>query len=377
MRKKIFLIGIAVLLLLSSFSTYIFADDVEEKTIEFLINEEEIKEGYNNFVEMNIDIPSGLFEKDIELYKLQKKQKKKVETEWERVEDTYTATIPFSEDGRYRVEVVLPGKEKTYLSSEFVIDQQKPTLIFKAGNKEFESLPDFVNKKEKIEISFQDKNLKKETTSISIDKDGEVIYSEQGKRHYDYNLKEEGTYVFHDYGEDKAGNSITYSNEDFPLHVDFKKPVYRFSDGINVISKNTVFYAQQDIYVEVEDLNFQKDKSKVYVNEQELAGEWIKKENLWVMKIPCSTSGKYTLGVYLEDHAGNVVENLKALQFELDTLFPEVEVRLNDTNIDHASNYYNEEQRLNFIVKENHLNKDKSAVMVNGKKLPWKKTEGG
>ena len=44
MRKKIFLIGIAVLLLLSSFSTYIFADDVEEKTIEFLINEEEIKE---------------------------------------------------------------------------------------------------------------------------------------------------------------------------------------------------------------------------------------------------------------------------------------------------------------------------------------------
>ena len=81
------------------------------------------------------------------------------------------------------------------------------------------------------------------------------------------------------------------------------------------------------------------------------------------MKIPCSTSGKYTLGVYLEDHAGNVVENLKALQFELDTLFPEVEVRLNDTNIDHASNYYNEEQRLNFIVKENHLNKEKSAVM--------------
>ena len=75
MRKKIFLIGIVVLLLLSSFSTYIFADDVEEKTIEFLINEEEIKEGYNNFVEMNIDIPSGLFEKDIELYKLQKKQK--------------------------------------------------------------------------------------------------------------------------------------------------------------------------------------------------------------------------------------------------------------------------------------------------------------
>ena len=46
MRKKIFLIGIVVLLLLSSFSTYIFADDVEEKTIEFLINEEEIKEGY-------------------------------------------------------------------------------------------------------------------------------------------------------------------------------------------------------------------------------------------------------------------------------------------------------------------------------------------
>ena len=66
MKKKDILIGIVVLLLLSSFSTYIFADDVEEKTIEFLINEEEIKEGYNNFVEMNIDIPSGLFEKDIE-----------------------------------------------------------------------------------------------------------------------------------------------------------------------------------------------------------------------------------------------------------------------------------------------------------------------
>ena len=70
------------------------------------------------------------------------------------------------------------------------------------------------------------------------------------------------------------------------------------------------------------------------------------------MKIPCSTSGKYTLGVYLEDHAGNVVENLKALQFELDTLFPEVEVRLNDTNIDHASNYYNEKQRLNLLLKK-------------------------
>ena len=112
MRKKIFLIGIAVLLLLSSFSTYIFADDVEEKTIEFLINEEEIKEGYNNFVEMNIDIQVVYLRKTLNFINYRKKQKKKVETEWERVEDTYTATIPFSEDGRYRVEVVLPGKEK-------------------------------------------------------------------------------------------------------------------------------------------------------------------------------------------------------------------------------------------------------------------------
>lgn len=373
MKKKIFLIVVAVLFMFNSFSMYIVAEGLEEKKINFLINGDEIKEGYNDFVEMNIQIPDTLFEEETEIYLLQKNKRKKINSDWKQVNNTFITSISFFKEGNYSVEVILPKKEISYVSNEFTIDEQRPNIIFKMGTQESQTLPNFLNNKEKLEIFFQDKNLKKEMTSVFIFKDGKSIYREQGKKHFVYNLKEEGTYIFQVYGEDKAGNSIYYTNEDFPLHVDLKKPDYRFTDGTKLIQKNTVFYTQQDVYVEVTDLNFHKDKSKVYVNEQELAGEWIKKENVWKMKIPCFSSGKYTLGVSLEDQAGNVVENLKALQFEVDTLPPDIEMRLNDQKIEHFSNYYNKEQRLDFIVRENHLDKEKSAFIVNGKKIPWKK----
>src|SRR5699024_10392620 len=140
-----------------------------------------------------------------------KNKRKKIHSDWKQVNDTFITSISFFKEGNYSVEVILPEKEISYVSNEFTIDEQRPNIIFKMGTQESQTLPNFLNNKEKLEIFFQNKNLKKEMTSVFIFKNGKSIYREQGKKHFVYNLKEEGTYIFQVYGEDKAGNSIYYT----------------------------------------------------------------------------------------------------------------------------------------------------------------------
>ncbi len=220
----------------------------------------------------------------------------------------------------------------------------------------------------KVKVSVKDKNFDPDLVTVNGAEDAVWIddWNDEGDDCYVRNLvfRNEGPYLLSATAVDRAGNkSETFDMEKFV--IDKNAPVTTVVlEGSD--SRNECYYnVPVTAVITVSEKNFSAELYQVTLIENQVAslvaGDWKFENGLYVMRIPFSKDGRYSLMVSGEDEAGNKSEDADIPLFIIDTESPGI-------NVDGIENMsaYNGDIEARIILSDENYDKKTLQIELEG-----------
>ena len=269
--------------------------------------------------------------------------------EWTRSGNTYTATIPFIDDGFYKLNISckdMAGRTATVsygdsvAPTDFVVDKTPATeLKISYDQKNFVQmvgeLLGFYKDTVTVRIEAKDAtsgvdffeyafDVSKDASSVNQGGKGTLmaVYDETTKTYYavfDIPAQFRGQITFT--AVDYADNKVTLTDEGYVVVVDKIAPGVEisYSDGIQTKAGEVLDHVRTATIV-VTEANFFAEDVKIFIGKAETKnGPWVttayepkfvsdKEEDTYILKIPFSENGHYKLDITYADKSGNIYD---------------------------------------------------------------------
>lgn len=295
---------------------------------------------------------------NIEVYRNEVLQPNLVKWENEGVESSFS--IPFKDDGDYKIKVWAEDAAKNRTEDEiveFTVDQTFPAVEI-SNNVEH-----MTNYNQTLPVKFEVTDTNIANISLSVTKNGknyEIGSLKQNgtKASLQHNFAEEGSYVLYFNATDKSGNKTTH--EEIAFIIDKTNPVVKI-DGVDHQSFNLT---GKRVTVSVDELNFGTNYVVLSVTKDGKVfniGTWKNNNKLSSLGYNFNDDGLYTIAISAEDKAGNgpITANKT---FTIDTTKPAIEI----TGVENAA-HYNVDKPVSVEIRDVNLDVNRITVTRNGR----------